>query len=177
MNYFSRFFISSIAFLTISSGFAQDIGGVRGYVLDRQSQRPIEYAQILVEGSEIKDLVKDLDISVYANSDGYFQITGLPFGDAMVTVKMPGYETINRKVSIKSSRIVFERFLLNESVVTLDDVIIDVERQEQQTKVATAVVQLSAKSITTFSIGGEPDLMRALQVLPCLLYTSPSPRD
>ena len=171
MNYFLRFFISSIVFLTISKVLAQDIGGVRGYVLDRQSQRPIEYAQILVEGSEIKDLVKDLDISVYANSDGYFQITGLPFGDAMVTVKMPGYETINRKVSIKSSRIVFERFLLNESVVTLDDVIIDVERQEQQSKVATAVVQLSAKSITTFSIGGEPDLMRALQVLPGVITT------
>ena len=49
----------------------------------------------------------------------------------------------------------------------LDDVVIDVKRQEQQTKVATGVVQLSAKSITTFSIGGEPDLMRALQVLDC----------
>jgi len=171
MNYFLKYCTSfSIFFLCIST-FAQDVGGIRGYVLDRQSQRPLEYAQISVEGAEIENLVKDLDISVNANSDGYFQMTGLPFGDAIITVKMPGYETRSRKVSIKSSRIGFERFLLNESVVTLDDVIIDVKRQEQQTKVATGVVQLSAKSITTFSIGGEPDLMRALQVLPGVITT------
>lgn len=171
MNYFSKYFTSALILVISLSSFSQDIGGVRGYVLDKQSQAPLEYAEISVDGSEIKDLVKDIDISVFANRDGYFQITGLPFGEALVTVKMPGYETTTRKVSIKSSRIVFERFLLNESVVTLDDVIIDVKRQDQQTKVATAVVQLSAKSITTFSIGGEPDLVRALQVLPGVITT------
>ena len=118
MNYFLKYCTSFSIFFLCISAFAQDVGGIRGYVLDRQSQRPLEYAQISVEGSEIENLVKDLDISVNANSDGYFQMTGLPFGDAIITVKMPGYEARSRKVSIKSSRIGFERFLLDEKTRT-----------------------------------------------------------
>ncbi|NDH90481.1 MAG: carboxypeptidase-like regulatory domain-containing protein, partial [Flavobacteriia bacterium] len=133
-------------------------GGLRGNVQEYGSQMPLEYALVVVNADAKEGLTQAL--SAYTNSDGYFQINGIPAGTYEVTVKMAGFKDMKRSISVKAGRIGFERFLLEESTVVLEDVVIDVKRQEQQTKVATAVVQLSPKSITTFSIGGEPDLMR-----------------
>jgi hypothetical protein len=171
MNFSLKFFTSCfLALCVIGSAQAQTSlpGGLRGNVQEYGSQMPLEYALVVVDIAE-KGLSTPL--SAYTNADGYFQINGIPAGTCQVTVKMAGFTNITRSITVKSGRIGFERFLLEESTVVLDDVVIDVKRQEQQTKVATAVVQLSPKSITTFSIGGEPDLMRALQVLPGVITT------
>jgi hypothetical protein len=45
-------------------------------------------------------------------------------------------------------------------------VVINVERQEQKTKPMIAVTSLSPRKIQQFSVGGDPDLVRAIQVLP-----------
>ncbi|HAG48979.1 MAG TPA: hypothetical protein DCL07_03410, partial [Cryomorphaceae bacterium] len=141
-------------------------GGLRGNIQEMGSQMPLEYAQIILTAE-----AGGKTFDAFTNSDGYFQMNGLLVGNYIAQVKLAGFKTMSRAIQVKSGRIGFERFLLEESVVTLDDVVIDVRRQEQQTKVATALVQLSPKSITTFSIGGEPDLMRALQVLPGVITT------
>jgi len=171
MNFFLKFFTSAFALFILGwlPLHAQSLpGGLRGNVQEMGSQMPLEYALVAVD---IAQPGLTTPLSAYTNSDGYFQINGIPAGTYQVTVKLAGYGTIARSITVKSGRIGFERFLLEESTVVLDDVVIDVKRQEQQTKVATAVVQLSPKSITTFSIGGEPDLMRALQVLPGVITT------
>jgi hypothetical protein len=174
MSSFSKFCTSLFTLFIFSTGFqamAQSNlpGGLRGNVQEYGSQMPLEYALVVVNADAKAGLTQAL--SAYTNSDGYFQINGIPAGTYDVTVKMAGFKDITRSISVKAGRIGFERFLLEESTVVLEDVVIDVKRQEQQTKVATAVVQLSPKSITTFSIGGEPDLMRALQVLPGVITT------
>jgi len=173
MSSFSKFCTSLFTFIVFSVGYQAfgqtDLpGGLRGNVQEYGSQLPLEYAHIIVDGAEEK---LSEPYSVYTNSDGYFQINGLLPGSYRVVVRLAGFNDIKRTVVVKTGRIGYERFLMEESAVLLGDVVIDVKRQEQQTKVATAVVQLSPKSITTFSIGGEPDLMRALQVLPGVITT------
>ena len=173
MSSFSKFCTRLFAFIVFSAGYQAfgqtDLpGGLRGNVQEYGSQMPLEYAHVIVDKEEAS---LSEPYSAYTNSDGYFQINGLLPGSYRVVVKLAGFNDIKRTVVVRAGRIGYERFLMEESAVLLSDVVIDVKRQEQQTKVATAVVQLSPKSITTFSIGGEPDLMRALQVLPGVITT------
>lgn len=115
-------------------------GGLRGNIQEMGSQMPLEYAQIILTAE-----AGGKTFDAFTNSDGYFQMNGLLVGNYIAQVKLAGFKTMSRAIQVKSGRIGFERFLLEESVVTLDDVVIDVRRQEQQTKVATALVQLSPK--------------------------------
>ena len=135
---------------------------IRGYVLERGSQVPLEYAEVQLQGHDLK---------VFTNGDGFFQINDAPVGQQTIEVLRVGYAKQTRKVDVKYARASFERFLMEESTIELVGVVVNAKRQEQQTKVATASIQLSPKTIGTFSIGGEPDLVRALQVLPGVITT------
>ncbi|MDO7712133.1 MAG: carboxypeptidase-like regulatory domain-containing protein, partial [Schleiferiaceae bacterium] len=135
---------------------------IRGYVLERGSQVPLEYAEVQLQGHALK---------TFTNGDGFFQINDAPVGQQTLEVIRVGYAKQTRKVDVKYARASFERFLMEESTIELVGVVVNAKRQEQQTKVATASIQLSPKTIGTFSIGGEPDLVRALQVLPGVITT------
>lgn len=163
MNYSLRSWLSA-ALVVLSLGSMAQTTGIRGYVLERGSQAPIPYAQVNIEGVERP---------VYTNVDGLYQVLDLPVskGKLLVTVMATSYEDQSRRVEIKPNRVVFERFLMEESKVVLGGVTVNAKRLEQQSKIATAKVQLSPKTIIKFSIGGEPDLVRALQVLPGVVTT------
>jgi hypothetical protein len=60
---------------------------------------------------------------------------------------------------------------LEEGAELLQTVNLNIERAEKKVKVNTAVVNLNPKSIETFSAGGDPDLMKAISVLPGVVTT------
>ena len=106
-------------------------GGLRGNVQEMGSQMPLEYALVTVDDSQPGETSA---LSAYTNSDGYFQINGIPEGTYQVSVKLAGFGTLQRSVTVKSGRIGFERFLLEESTVILDDVVIDVSAKSSKPK-------------------------------------------
>ena len=107
----------------------------------------------------------------FSNSDGFYQINAVPIGTYRVSFARAGFASQTLEIKVVAEKNTFTRVTLKESTVELDDVFIDARKQEKQTKVSTALVQLNPKSIVTFSIGGEPDLVRALQVMPGVITT------
>jgi hypothetical protein len=87
-------------------------------------------------------------------------------GKYTLVVTFVGYKTIEREIVVKNERILTETFYLEQETQMIDEVVINVERQEQKTKPMIAVTSLSPKKIQQFSVGGDPDLVRAIQVLP-----------
>lgn len=157
-----RYLFTVLSIVCFSFLSFSQTGSLRGNVYEQESQSTIPFAVIQI---------KSLNISVAANNDGYFQILDIPVGTYNVEVSFIGFGTVTKSIQIKKESFVFEKFYLVQESTVLDDVIINVQRQKEQKKVLTSVVTLSAKRIQTFSIGGEPDLIRAIQVLPGVVTT------
>ena len=145
-----------IAVLLSVSVFAQK-GTFRGFVYEKNNEAPIPFANVSLKGTSI---------GRPTNTDGYFQILDVPAGKYTVVVSFLGFKTEEREITIRGDKITTETFYLEEESQMLDDVVINVERQEQKTKIMTSVVSLSPRKIEQFSVGGDPDLVRAIQVLP-----------
>ena len=161
-----RYPISSIILLILWASqlplTAQNATIVRGHVYERSTQLPLALAQVKVVETQQK---------VATNEDGYFQINGVRHGSVTLEVSLFGYATLKRWVEVKAGKISSEAFFLDESTTQLSTVTVNTKRAEAQGKVMTAQINLSAKNIQTFSIGGEPDLVRAIQVLPGVVST------
>ncbi len=156
----------TLVLVTTLASFAQGPSGVvRGYVYEQSNETPIPFAGVRLErnGERIA--------AVVANVDGFYQINDLLDGAYTLTAFYIGYGEVVKEIRIRDQGIVFERFYLEETAEVLDDVEVSAERQVRQTKVLTAVTNLSVRNIQQFSIGGEPDLVRALQVLPGVVTT------
>lgn len=160
MNSFNRFF--GLFFLSVLSfqGLAQGI--IRGTVYERRTETPIPFAGVKIVGTTQ---------GVITNIDGFYQLNDVPAGTVTVEVAYIGYGTERIEVEVEEGKIVYQPFYLEETAQVLQDVTVTAEQQVRQTKVLTGVTNLSAKNIQRFSIGGEPDLVRALQVLPGVVTT------
>lgn len=143
--------------------FAQaQTGTIRGFVYDIESQAPIPFANVVVKGSTKGATVSD---------NGYFQINEVKAGKLTVEASFLGYETKSLEVNLKGGAIEVITFYLSESSEVLDEVEISAERKERDKKVLTSVVSLDPKEITRFSVGGDADVIKAVQVLPGVITT------
>ena len=135
---------------------------LRGFVYEKSNGAPIPYANIVVEGE---------DRGTITNLDGYFQLSDLPVGEVQVKVSFLGYETVSETVRIYINKPNTIKVYLDEGSQMLNTVDLNIERAEKKVKVNTAVVNLNPKAIETFSAGGDPDLMKAISVLPGVVTT------
>jgi hypothetical protein len=132
-------------------------GIFRGFVYEKSNDVPIPFANISL---------KETRFGGTTNSSGFFQINNIPPGKYTAIISFLGFKTIEKEIIIKSEGIVTEKFYMDEESQMLDDVVINVARIEQKTKVNTSVITLSPRKIAEFSVGGDPDLVKAIQVLP-----------
>ena len=146
-----------IAFLLFTSAVVGQSGTFRGFVMEKDNEAPIPFANITLKGTKIG---KSSDVN------GYYQINSIPVGTYTAVFSFLGFETVEVEIKIRKDRITTLKVYMEPSTQLLDDVVINVERQEQKTKIMTSVVTLSPRKIEQFSVGGDPDLVRALQVLP-----------
>lgn len=154
-----------IALLMIVSQLSSAQAVVRGYIYERDSETPVPFAGVrLLQSGEAK-------ASGIANIDGYFQLNDLSAGDYLLIVSYMGYKTDSVSVSVARGQNEFVQVYLQSTATVIGDVVVNAERQVRQTQVLTGVTSLSMKNIQRFSIGGEPDLVRALQVLPGVVTT------
>lgn len=140
----------------------EEMGKIRGFVYEKSNDLPIPYAVVEIVGT---------DKITTTNPDGLFIINDVPVGKYQVVVKFIGMKEQSQEVEVKKNRISNMKFLLEEENTVLQDVVVNAERQEQKKQVLTSVVTLSPKRIEKFSVGGDADLVRAIQVLPGVVTT------
>ncbi len=146
-------FIVSILALTAS---AQQ-GRVRGFVYEKATEAPIPFATIALVGT---------NYGAVANDQGYFLISDVPPGNYELRVSFVGYQTVVRPVEIQPGRIASQKIYLSEASEMLEGVEVNAERQERETQVLISKTTLDPKEIRQFSVGGDADIIKAIQVLP-----------
>ena len=160
MNKYKLFF-SFLVFAFSISAQAQS-GTIRGFVYDAETQQPIPYANIIIEGTSQ---------GATAGDNGYYQINNVKPGVRKVQASFIGYETKTLKASVVPEGIEVVTFYLEESSEVLDEVEISAERKARDKNVLTSVVSLDPKEISRFSVGGDADVIKAVQVLPGVITT------
>ncbi len=135
---------------------------IRGFIYDKATEEAIPFANVVIDGTTMGSTASD---------NGFYQINDVPAGKKKVVVSFLGYQTIEREVSLKAGEILNLNFYMVESSEILDEVEVSAERKERDTKVLTSVVTLDPKEITRFSVGGDADIIKAVQVLPGVITT------
>lgn len=145
-----------------SSVLAQT-GKVNGFIVDKSTEAPVGFANAIISSTKPK-------IGSLANEDGYFVLNKVPVGKQKLTISLLGYITQTVIVNVKEG-VVSTKIFLEQEAEQLDDVLITADRQKRETKVLTGVVTLDAKEIKQFSVGGDADIIKAIQVLPGVITT------
>lgn len=159
-------YINGLLFFLMLFGLSAmgQTGKIRGFILDKSNDQPIAFANAVVQNTDPK-------LGAVANEDGYFVLNNVPVGKHTLTISTVGYVTKNIKVTVQADQIASEKIYLEEETEVLDDVTITADRQKRETKVLVAAVTLDSKEIQQFSVGGDPDIIKALQVLPGVVTT------
>ncbi|RPG60018.1 MAG: TonB-dependent receptor [Flavobacteriales bacterium TMED191] len=156
--------ISFFYFLLVPIMFYAQTGTIRGFVYEKESEEPIIFANIVLEGT---------DLGVVSDDNGYFIIPNVQPGNYTLKASFIGYNDSEQIVIISTDNLLITtKFFLTEQSITLQNVTVNAEREEQKKQVNTGVIKLTSKSINKLpSIGGEPDIAQFLQVLPGVIFT------
>ncbi len=156
-----RYAFLPVLFFWSVVAFAQT-GKVRGFVYDEETDEPIAFANAVLKGTT-KGAV--------ANEDGLFVINNVEPGSYVLQVTFIGYAPYEKDIAVVAGIISNEKIYLKQSSEILKDVEINVDRQARETKVLTSVISIDPKDIQQFSVGGDADIIKAIQVLPGVITT------
>lgn len=144
-----------ILFFLFSSSYAQ-VGVVKGIVLDKQSENPLE-------GATIELLDAEIATGVITDLDGRFILKNVPIGRQVLRISYIGYEsTTIPNVDVTTGKDIFLNVTLLESFNQLDEVVLTSDTNKDRPLNKLAIVsarQFGVEEVTRFS-GGRSDVGR-----------------
>ena len=138
--------------------FAQNTGGLRGFVTNSKSRESIILATVTIKGTKLG-----------ANTDvnGFFNITNIATGNYTIMIRSVGFDTLFKDVIIEDDKITTVSLSMIERSKLMKSIDISAKRQLGRTKVSVSSVNISPKEIAKLpSIGGESDVAQYIQVVP-----------
>lgn len=148
---------------TVISIHAQN-GGVKGTVRDRKSGSEIEGALIQIQGTEL---------SAQSNSEGYYIITEIKPGPVTVIVTITGYKSDTLSVRIQPSKVELLNIFMNQSVFTFSGSrVTDTRKKKKNEDIDVGTTKIRPAELTKIpTVGGTPDLVQYLQILPGVVFS------
>lgn len=155
MNFLFKKLIIIIFLLLISIVNAQN-GIIKGLVIDKQSEIPLE-------GATVELLNTNQSIGVVTNSDGLFTLNDVPIGRQIIRVSYIGFETITLpNIEVTTGKDVFLTVVLIEAFDQLDEIVLtsNTNKDRAINKLASVSArQFSLEEVNRFS-GGRSDVGR-----------------
>ncbi|MDP1621041.1 MAG: TonB-dependent receptor [Bacteroidales bacterium] len=127
----------------------KNTGIVSGKVLDALSQKPVEYANMVL----LDTLTGKMVTGVVSDSNGLFLMTGVPFGSYILEYSFIGYEKQRSKpftISRKQPKVELGSLKLGSSAITMNEVTITGEKEMMISKIDRKVfhVQKDLQALT-----------------------------
>ncbi|MGB0423310.1 MAG: TonB-dependent receptor [Flavobacteriales bacterium] len=153
--------VISLLISTVSV-LAQD-GSIKGFVKSKSTTEAVMFASVTLEGTTY---------GINTDVNGYYSLTQIPPGTYNLVVSSLEYSEKKVSVEVKSGKIATVNFLLETRVVEIGSAEISADQAEQETTVKMSVETIRPADIRKIpSIGGQADLVQALQVLPGFVST------
>ena len=137
-----------------------------GYIEDAESGEKLLAATVFEKTSASGTI---------SNTFGFYSLT-LPAGTYEIQFSYIGFQT--QSITVVLDQNVNQDIILSASIdLDVVEIVADeVEKIEEKTQMST--IDIPIKEIKKLpALLGEVDVLKIIQLMPCLLYTSPSPRD
>jgi outer membrane receptor for ferrienterochelin and colicin len=146
--------------LFAQDAFSQTNGSISGKVIDKLTQKPLPYTNIVLEGT---------NKGVIADSNGVFRITGIDFKTYNITLTRVGYKSERLyNININAGNEIYVNVELEPTASDLTEVV--VKANKRTARAATLETPLSVQRLTTEEIkanpGGNFDISKVIQSLP-----------
>lgn len=138
---------------------------ISGLVTERKTGEAVIGANILIYTDSLRQT--EFIRGAATNRFGFYSIPSLQTGTYFIFVSSIGYETVSKKI-ILSDTVSYRRidFKLQERPYTLGEVVVE-DRRESDFSRTTSTIEVDPALVQKLpSLGGEPDIFRALQLLP-----------
>jgi hypothetical protein len=160
MNRFLMLLLISVSGFTFCMA---QTGTIRGNIYEKESGNAVIYCNVHLAGTSF---------GATTDLEGFFVITNIPAGEYRLIATYVGYDSISVPVRIKSGGIQYQSITMIESGINLGEVSISAEREVSRTTVNISQISVSQKQIKSLpSVGGEPDIVQYLQVIPGIVST------
>jgi hypothetical protein len=154
--------LAAFFFLFTLHSFAQN-STIRGFVYQKDNGEPVLFTNVYLKGT---------GYGAATDVNGYFSITKIPAGTYTLMVTSIDYDTLKQEVVVAAGDIVTRKLYVSKRTVSLGEIDISAEKQEQQTEVKMSVTKITPKELSQIpSVGGEPDLVQYLQVVPGVVFS------
>ncbi|MFT5725400.1 MAG: hypothetical protein ACI9JN_002525 [Bacteroidia bacterium] len=145
-----------------TSAMAQK-GEIKGFVYSQKSGEGIAYSTIVVV---------DEPLGALSDENGFFTVGDVEPGDYTLIIISVGYDSLFKKVNIRPGERELLNLYLKPNKNTLGRVDIDLERKKNEATVRISEISISPRQLTQIpTVGGEPDLVQYLQVLPGVVFS------
>jgi hypothetical protein len=149
--------------LAMALGAANAQGTIRGRVLSARTGEAVAGASVFIVNARV---------GAIADSGGSYVITGIPAGTVAVRARFIGFVDNDQTLTLADGETRTLDFRLADAITTLNEVRTEArvaEREVFEERPNLGVTMLSGKVVSTIPRLGEPDVLRAAQMLPGVL--------
>jgi hypothetical protein len=142
---------------------AQKKAEVRGFVRDKTNGDEVEAASVYLQETRQ---------GFYTNEDGFYSISGIKPGAYTLVCLALGFDSLEIKIQLGEGFVKKQDLYLVPDDKNLEEVKVTGKRRKKTTTTAVSLVSVTPKELTQIpTVGGEPDLIQYLQVLPGVVFT------
>jgi TonB-linked SusC/RagA family outer membrane protein len=128
------------------------VGQVTGVITDEATLRPLEGAQVYIEGTDLGGL---------SNSTGRFLITNVPAGIRTLTIQLLGHATKSQEITVAAGQTLTLTITMVQTALDLDELVVVGYGTQIRREVTGAVGSIRGADIAEASV--TPNIQTALQ--------------
>lgn len=157
-------FTALFCFLGVYSLVFSQNGGTKGYIKDVKSGSEIENVMVQIAGT---------DISSNSNQEGYYILNDLKPGKYRLIASITGYGSDTIAIEILAGKVIITNFYLEQTVYTLSGgKVTDLKKKKKKEDIDIGTTKIKPSQISKIpTIGGTPDLIQYLQILPGVVFS------
>lgn len=111
---------------------------IYGHIIDAKTQEHIPYVTISIKGTTL---------GTVADASGHFFMKNLPEGTLTVVAESLNYKSAEQQVTVEKGKNVEINFILQESVLSMDAVVVSATRNETNKKSSATIVNVSSTKL------------------------------
>ena len=111
---------------------------IYGHIIDAKTQEHIPYVTISIKGTML---------GTVADASGHFFMKNLPEGPHTVVAESLNYKSAEQQVTVEKGKNVEINFILQESVLSMDAVVVSATRNETNKKSSATIVNVSSTKL------------------------------
>lgn len=157
-----------IAFVFSGLGLSAQKGTIKGKVYNAKSNEPIEFANIIIQGTQVGS-TSDLD--------GNFIFTGINPGFVRLVVSSVGFETtVSTEIQVQGNQTSFVDIAVPEAAFAIQEVTVRQNLNVKRIESPISVLSIGVQEIEK-SAGANRDVSKVVQALPGVGATDPNRND